>query len=108
MSATLPGGNAGTRSGVFEKALNDFKKDLKPKDERLFRRATMRDLLDEIETIQKAQNSSRRLQAVGRLAPTLEALTQFGKVIEVFANSSEYVAFIWVCRPPLGLLKSRI
>lgn len=98
MSAAHAGGISGSGQGVFEKALSDFKKELKPKDENLFRHAKLADLLDEIDELQRDQNSSRRLQAIGRIKPTLEALTQLGKVIEVFVNGSEYVAYIWVCR----------
>lgn len=86
--------------GVFERTLEKFKNDLKPGDADIFRCTTLKDVLADIEQLQKRQNSQRRLQAIAQLKPTLEALNQLGKVVKVFANSSEYVAFVWVCVPP--------
>ncbi|KAK3316036.1 hypothetical protein B0H66DRAFT_560170, partial [Apodospora peruviana] len=89
------GGEAGAVATVFERVLDDFKTNLKPKDQANFKKTTMKDLLLEIDQVQKTQYSQRRLQASIRLKPTLEAITQLGKVVEVFANSSEFVAFVW-------------
>lgn len=80
----------------FEQALEQFKKGLRPKHRSTFQTTTLPDLLAAIDKIQKEQHSSRRLQAVGRLKPTLEALNQLGKVVETFTNTSEFVAFVWV------------
>ncbi|VBB81748.1 Putative protein of unknown function [Podospora comata] len=79
----------------FEQALEQFKKGLRPKHRSTFQTTTLPDLLAAIDKIQKEQHSSRRLQAVGRLKPTLEALNQLGKVVETFTNTSEFVAFVW-------------
>ncbi|KAK0701292.1 hypothetical protein B0H67DRAFT_558761 [Lasiosphaeris hirsuta] len=88
-------------NSAFEQALADFKSDLKPKYRAAFQQTTLATLLCEINTIQKEQHATRRLQAVGRLKPTLEALTELGKVVETFLNVSEVIAFIW---GPLKLL----
>ena len=81
---------------AFEIALDKFKKELRPKHRTAFQKTTLDDLLAEIDKIQKDQHSTRRLQAIGRLKPTLEALNQLGKVVETFVNTSEIVAFVWV------------
>jgi len=81
---------------AFEVALDKFKKELRPKHRTAFQKTTLDDLLVEIDKIQKDQHSTRRLQAIGRLKPTLEALNQLGKVVETFVNTSEIVAFVWV------------
>jgi hypothetical protein len=36
---------------------------------------------------------------LGRLSAFLEAMGQFEIVIKIFLNTSELVAFVWVCRP---------
>ncbi len=96
---------------AFEQALAEFKKELKPKQQAAFQKTTLPDLLAAIDNIQKDQHSTRRLQAIGRLKPTLEALNQLGKVVETFVNTSEIVAFVWVSIPQtqhLGLSSSQL
>ncbi|KAK8130903.1 hypothetical protein PG984_007341 [Apiospora sp. TS-2023a] len=53
-------------------------------------------MLKEIEQLQKDQQSRRLGQNLARVKPFVEAMSQFGKVIEVFSNVSEMVAFVWV------------
>lgn len=81
---------------AFETALRQFQSELKKKDRDKFKDVTMRNLLDEIENIQKKHHSQRRGKNLARLKPFIEAMNQFGKVVEVFANTSEMVAFVWV------------
>jgi hypothetical protein len=90
MTALRSGGTA------FEQALNDFNAELRPKHRSAFQNTTLPDLLAEIDKLQVDQHSKRRLQAIGRLKPTIEALNQLGKVVETFVNTSEVVAFVWV------------
>ena len=92
VTGSLTSGNT-----VFELTLEEFKKVVKPDHVALFQTTTLETLLVQIDDLQETQNKKRRLLATARLKPTLEALRQLGKVVEVFANSSEYVAFVWVC-----------
>lgn len=85
-----------TSNSAFERALAEFKADLKPKHQIAFQNTTLPDLFAAVDKIQKDQHATRRLQAIGRLKPTLEALNQLGKVVEIFVNTSEFVAFVWV------------
>lgn len=87
------------RARAFERALEAFKADLvvKKKDHEQFKNTSLPDLLKQIEDLQRKQLSQRRGQNLARLKPFLEAMDQFGKVVEVFGNTSEIVAFIWVC-----------
>ncbi|KAK8053544.1 hypothetical protein PG996_012845 [Apiospora saccharicola] len=52
-------------------------------------------MLNEIEQLQKDQYSRRLGQNLARVKPFVEAMSQFGKVIEVYSNVSEIVAFVW-------------
>ena len=84
-------------SDAFEQALDDFKGTLKKKDLDRFKITTLEELLQDIENVQNKQLSQRRSKNLARLQPFLEAIQQLGKVIEVFSNASEFVAFVWVC-----------
>ncbi|RYP19480.1 hypothetical protein DL765_003320 [Monosporascus sp. GIB2] len=79
----------------FELALEDFKAGLKRNDRKKFEGVKLQDLLEEMDKLQKDQQPKRRARNLARLRPFLEAMEQFGKVIEVFTNTSEMVAFVW-------------
>lgn len=49
-----------------------------------------------IDGMQKQQEKNGALRNLNRLRPFLDAMDQFGKVLDTFANSSEFVPFIWV------------
>jgi hypothetical protein len=46
--------------------------------------------------IQKRQQSERRMQNMTRLKRFIEAMNEYGKVVETFCNSSQFIPFIWV------------
>ena len=81
---------------AFEKALEDFKAGLKKKDQDNFKLTTLDDLTQEIDRLQAKHMSQRRGQNLARLKPFIEAMNQIGQIVELFSNSSEFVAFIWV------------
>lgn len=60
--------------------------------------STLEDVHAEISKIQKAQEPDRRLRNLPRIKAFLEGMEQFGKIIEVFLNVSDIVAFVWVRR----------
>ncbi|KAF2102281.1 hypothetical protein NA57DRAFT_35425 [Rhizodiscina lignyota] len=80
---------------VFERVLQDFKRGLKKRHQENFKMTTLADLMESIGEIQRKQHSQRRLRNLNRLSAFLEAIDQYGKVVEVFANSSIFVAFVW-------------
>jgi hypothetical protein len=80
---------------TFRATLSNFKKRLTPKEQDDFSFSTLEDVRKEIASIQSEQGSQRMMMNMTRLQSFLEAMDQFGKVIEVFLNTSEFVAFIW-------------
>jgi len=80
----------------FERALAEFKKDLKKRDQDSFKNTTLEELKKCIGDLQKKQHTSRRLQNLNRLRPFMEAIEQYGKVVTIFANTNEILAFVWV------------
>ncbi|CAI7590736.1 unnamed protein product [Penicillium crustosum] len=86
---------ANTYTPLFERSLEVFKKDLNKKDRDNFKFSTLEDLEKCLTQLQAKHRSQRRMQNLNRLKPFLEAMNQFGKVVEVFCNSSELVPFLW-------------
>ncbi|KAI1769143.1 hypothetical protein GGR53DRAFT_528987 [Hypoxylon sp. FL1150] len=81
---------------AFEDALAQFQSELKKKDRDRFKNTTMKDLVDEVGKMQKEHLSQARGQNIARIKPYIEAIEQFGKVVEIFANTSSFVAFAWI------------
>ena len=61
-----------------------------------FQFSTLTDLQSTIGMIQQEQSRTRTLRYSKRLEPFLKTIEEYGKVIEVFVNSSQMLAFIWV------------
>lgn len=80
---------------AFEVARSRFKEQLTPKELQQFEATTLGDLKKEISNIQRTQDASKSLMALRRMEGFLEAMTQFGKVIEVYLNTSSFLCFVW-------------
>jgi hypothetical protein len=89
-------------STPFVAALKDFKEKLKKQEARDLGLTTIDDLKTAIDRLQTEQHARRTLKNFGRLRGFIEATTEFGKIIEVYCQVHEVVAFIWV-RPVLVL-----
>jgi len=85
-----------SHGGEFSRVLADFASSLTEEQQNDFRFSTLQGLQAVINSIQKKQCSERRMQNLTRLRSFLEAMDQYGKVIEVFLNTSAFIAFIWV------------
>jgi len=81
---------------IFGRVLDDFKKSLSRDDLENFRFTNLEDLKNTIEDLQNEQIRSRRMRNLTRLQVFLEGMEQYGKVIEVFVQTSEILAFVWV------------
>jgi hypothetical protein len=82
---------------IFQDVLDRFKKDLSKKEKDYFTNVTSFDELEKsIGDLQERQTVKRQARNLERLSPFLEAIKQWGQVVEVFCNSSEFVAFVWV------------
>lgn len=80
----------------FDNALASFKASLGPRISTQFAMTTLKDLKQEVSDMQNKQNSKRRLQNMHRLHGIIIAMEQYGKVIEVFLNANDILAFVWV------------
>jgi hypothetical protein len=79
----------------FQESLSNFKKRLNQKELEDFKFATLEDVEREMDRIQREQANRKEMMNMPRIQSFLEAMDQFGKVIEVFLNSSDFVAFVW-------------
>jgi hypothetical protein len=84
-----------TLSHSFEVALSWFQDQLTEKERENFRYSGYKDVQNEIFDIQKKQESLKKIMDLTRIQGFLEAMDQFGRVIEVFLNTSSFVAFVW-------------
>ncbi|KAI0857460.1 WD40 repeat-like protein [Xylaria cubensis] len=79
----------------FQKALQRFKKALPPNLVDEFSICSLDDVRNTCREIQDAHGRNGTLRHMRRLEPFIEAMEQFGKVIEVFVNVNEIVCFVW-------------
>jgi hypothetical protein len=66
-------------------------------DMQTFGIASLEQLHSAIAIIQEKHAQSRKLQAMKRLEKFLSAMEDYGKVIEVFGQTSSILGFVWVC-----------
>ncbi|KAK0665456.1 NACHT domain-containing protein [Cercophora samala] len=88
-STTSKPGNA------FETALKQFQRRLTPEERKQFQVTSLDELKSEILAIQSEQRDRKKQMHLSRIQRFLEAMEQFGKVIEVFVNTNETLAFVW-------------
>jgi hypothetical protein len=84
-----------TVEDTFSKALYKWRARLSEKEQKDYESTSLHDLKVSIIQIQTRLETTKENQNMKRVRKFLEAMEQFGKVVEVFANSSIYVAFIW-------------
>ncbi len=84
-----------TGGASFETILADFKKNLTTEEVQDFQFVTLNDVRKTVLRIQKDQENLKSMMNMTRLESFLEAMNQFGKVIEVFGNANIFVAFVW-------------
>ncbi|KAF2261162.1 C2H2 domain-containing protein [Lojkania enalia] len=82
-------------SPAFRAAYTKFRARLPGDQLQNFEKTTYEQLCQELIRIQYEQEKLKTMMDLSRIQSCLEALTQFGKVVEVFLNVSEVVAFVW-------------
>lgn len=80
---------------AFETVLKNFKQNLNQEQVQNFQFVTLNDVRVTALRIQHEQEQTKTLMNMTRIESFVEAMDQFGKVIEVFLNASSFVAFIW-------------
>ena len=95
--------NTSVTQSTFEKSINAFKAKagLNPDELKDFQLTSLDDLKVQISIIQNDQRKSKKLMYLKRLGPFLDTMEQYGKIVEVFLNIHEAVAFVWVRAEPI-------
>ena len=86
---------------VFESAISKFKTDTGlPRPEiRNMQGKSLADVQKILHDVQQDHVKSRTQRNLKRLKPFLDTMEQYGKGIDVLANSSDAMAWIWVSKP---------
>src|SRR6266566_9521741 len=79
----------------FQRALKAFESRLKPSERAQFTATTLDELKVTILAIQANQRSRKKMMHMGRILSFLEAMEQFGNVVEVFLNTTNFLAYVW-------------
>ncbi|KAM5350500.1 hypothetical protein ACJ41O_007005 [Fusarium nematophilum] len=87
---------AGPNPDSFERARKRFVASLKPELQQQFSTCSVQDVHATIRDIQSKQAKEGKQRHMQRLQSFVEAMEQFGKIIEVFLNAHEVVCFVWV------------
>lgn len=79
----------------FRSTLSGFQKRLTQKEMAHFKISSLEDVQKVIASIQSEQGHQKEMMNFTKIQSFLEGMDQFGKIIEIFLNASEFVAFIW-------------
>lgn len=82
----------------FETSLEEFKKNAQFSADELqeFTFADINGLRSTIKRFQTEQEVKRRMRNMKRLELFLQTMEQYGQTVDVFVNTSEILAFVWV------------
>ncbi|TVY78217.1 C2H2 finger domain transcription factor crzA [Lachnellula suecica] len=84
-----------TAQSAFDDVLSKFKSRLSKKELDDFKFSSLDDVRVSVVAIQEEQGRRRTMMNLTRIQAFLEAMDQYGKVIEVFLNASSVLCFVW-------------
>ncbi|KAH8594339.1 hypothetical protein B0O99DRAFT_574078 [Bisporella sp. PMI_857] len=82
-------------AGNFQQVLANFTKRLSKDELSDFKFSSLQDVLATVEIIQAEQGQKKKMMNLTRIQRFLEAMNNYGKVIEVFLNASDILCFVW-------------
>jgi hypothetical protein len=80
---------------TFQTVVSNFRSRLSKAELDDFKICSLKDVQQAIIDIQAQQDKRRETRNLSRILGFLEAMTQFGAVVEVFLNTTEILAFVW-------------
>ena len=80
----------------IETLLSRFKNGLTKVEQDEIENVSLGDLHEAIKKIQAKQKATKSYRNLKRIEPFVTGMTEYGKVIAVFANAVPIVAFVWV------------
>lgn len=91
--------STGDFGSEIERLVSRFKKDLPRDQQDEIENVSIGDLHEAIKKIQEKQRATKSYRNLKRIEPFVTGMTEYGKVIAVFANAVPIVAFVWVGLP---------
>ncbi|KAF8459959.1 hypothetical protein BDZ91DRAFT_766642 [Kalaharituber pfeilii] len=82
-------------SRLFRDTLSNFQNSLSPVQGQGFANTALEALQRCIGDIQTEQVIMRNMRNINRIRPFIDVMQQYGKIIEVFLNVTNFLAFIW-------------
>jgi hypothetical protein len=84
--------------GELLEAVNQFKATAGLSKDELqdFQFTKLEDVQAAMITLQQRQSQSKKLRFMRRLSPFLETIEEYGKVIDIFVQTPDVLAFVWV------------
>jgi hypothetical protein len=79
----------------FQEVLAKFTTRLTKQELNDFKFSSLDDVLATVQTIQTEQGRRKEMMNLTRIQRFLEAMGQYGQVIEVFLNASSFLCFVW-------------
>lgn len=82
----------------FKRVVKQFESSaaLTPEEVKCFRVSTLDDIKAAVISIEKKLAGKRTLVFLRRIEPFISTIIEFGKIVEVFLNVSDILAFVWV------------
>jgi hypothetical protein len=84
-----------TSQDPFKQAWSEFSLRLSKKELEEFQFTSIDDVRVALRSMQDEQGRRRTMMHLPRVQAFLEAMEQYGKVIEVFLNTSSILCFVW-------------
>lgn len=82
----------------FRRVVKSFETNagLTPEERKCFQITTIDDLKSIIFSIERRQAQDKKLVYLDRIKPFVDTMLEFGKIVEVFLNAADILAFVWV------------
>lgn len=84
-----------TVSESFQQVVERFTRRLTKEELKDFKFASLDDVLGSVESIQVEQGKRKSMMNLTRIKRFLEAMRQYGTIVEVFLNASSLLCFVW-------------
>ena len=80
----------------FQRAIDRFTDSLAPNQRREFAACTLEDVTKEVVTMQERRGNQKTMRGMARLQGFLEAMRQYGEVMNALLNTTPFLGYIWV------------
>src|SRR5438034_3610501 len=88
--------STGPPSTIFQRAVDKFTKSLTARQRQEFAMCSLDDVRQTVMTLQEKRGSQKNMRDMARVQAFLEAMEQYGKVVEAFLNCTPFLGYVWV------------